>query len=326
MTFRDFERQIRKKQPKQSKKAQTPLQKKDGKAVAETPASNPVENKKEKKQAVKTVQTATKAVSNTKAKRRPAIKSKPVGFLCINKLMNKVIGKVLTKAKQRDKMNAKRRADPEKYAEINKIAQAKHYKKHKQRVLDGNKRQREIKHDAFLERTRKQRQKRRTVDKDFVIKDRLRARLSSALKRQRIGKTANTFDLIGCNIYKLLGGIHIRKGDDIDHIFPFKLFNLSNRTDTSKVMHFTNLQVLTHKENQWKSDKLPTKAMAAKVNPDCWPDGITMDMLPDIYPGWATPLRMHLEEEDGQEEEEEEEEDDNESENEDDSDDESDME
>lgn len=24
----------------------------------------------------------------------------------------------------------------------------------------------------------------------------------------------------------------------------------------------------------------------------CWPDGVTEDMLPDIYPGWATPLRM----------------------------------
>ena len=33
--------------------------------------------------------------------------------------------------------------------------------------------------------------------------------------------------------------------------------------------------------------------MAAKVDPACWPDVITMDMLPDIYPGWATPLRMH---------------------------------
>ena len=41
-----------------------------------------------------------------------------------------------------------------------------------------------------------------------------------------------------------------------------------------------------------KCKKLPTKAMAAKVDPACWPDGITMDMLPDIYPGWRTPLRM----------------------------------
>ena len=33
--------------------------------------------------------------------------------------------------------------------------------------------------------------------------------------------------------------------------------------------------------------------MAAKVDRDKWPPGITEDMLPDIYPGWATPLRMH---------------------------------
>ena len=45
-------------------------------------------------------------------------------------------------------------------------------------------------------------------------------------------------------------------------------------------------------ENKVKCNKLPTKAMAAKVTRSCWPDGITMDMLPDIYPGWRTPLRM----------------------------------
>jgi hypothetical protein len=59
------------------------------------------------------------------------------------------------------------------------------------------------------------------------------------------------------------------------------------------VMHFTNCQPLTKQENQNKYSKLPTKAMAAKVDRDKWPPGITEDMLPDIYPGWATPLRMH---------------------------------
>jgi len=32
--------------------------------------------------------------------------------------------------------------------------------------------------------------------------------------------------------------------------------------------------------------------MAAKVERWCWPDGVTEDMLPDKYDGWATPLRM----------------------------------
>lgn len=33
--------------------------------------------------------------------------------------------------------------------------------------------------------------------------------------------------------------------------------------------------------------------MAARVERWAWPPGITEDMLPDIYDGWATPLRMH---------------------------------
>jgi len=46
-------------------------------------------------------------------------------------------------------------------------------------------------------------------------------------------------------------------------------------------------------ENEEKFDKLPTKAMAAKVERWCWPAGVTEDMLPDKYPGWATALRKH---------------------------------
>jgi len=58
------------------------------------------------------------------------------------------------------------------------------------------------------------------------------------------------------------------------------------------VCHFSNLQPLTPQENGNKFDKLPTKAMAAKVYRDKWPPGITEDMLPDIYEGWSTALRM----------------------------------
>ena len=79
---------------------------------------------------------------------------------------------------------------------------------------------------------------------------------------------------------------------EIDHVFALAIYDLSKPNNVAKVMNWSNLQLLTQNENRWKSDKLPTKAMAARVNRDCWPDGITEDMLPDIYPGWATPLRM----------------------------------
>ena len=79
---------------------------------------------------------------------------------------------------------------------------------------------------------------------------------------------------------------------ETDHIFPFLAFKKEITSAQPKVMHHSNLQPLTVEENAWKRGKLPTKAMAAKVNRDCWPDGITEDMLLDIYAGWATPLRM----------------------------------
>ncbi len=76
---------------------------------------------------------------------------------------------------------------------------------------------------------------------------------------------------------------------EIDHIFPFKYYTLSQQ---QRVGHFTNCQPLLKPENSFKSDKLPTKAMAAKVARWAWPDGVTEDMLPDQYDGWRTPLRM----------------------------------
>jgi hypothetical protein len=86
--------------------------------------------------------------------------------------------------------------------------------------------------------------------------------------------------------------VHVRDLH-VDHVFPIKCYDLREETQKAAATHYTNLQLLLPTENHHKSAKLPTKAMAAKVDRDKWPPGITDDMLPDIYPGWATPLRMH---------------------------------
>ena len=80
--------------------------------------------------------------------------------------------------------------------------------------------------------------------------------------------------------------------EEIDHVFPMAMYDFSLDQNQYRCSNYTNMQPLTLVENRWKSDKLPTKAMAAKVDRGCWPDGVTEDMLPDIYPGWRTPLRM----------------------------------
>ena len=105
--------------------------------------------------------------------------------------------------------------------------------------------------------------------------------------------------MIGCGAVQLTRHFNTQLTEEdtkgavhVDHIFPLARSDLTTASGAQKANHFTNLQPLPSRDNQSKSDKLPTKAMAARVSRDCWPDGITEDMLPDIYPGWATPLRM----------------------------------
>lgn len=225
-------------------------------------------------------------------KRRSPTKVPVVGSLTINRLMTRVIGKVLTKAKERREMREKREADPEHYQKVNQKAQAKFYKENREKVLKWNREQRAEKYDRHLERTRDRRKDRRLSDQEFVIKDRMRSRLRNALLRQGVDKTIATFETVGCSGSLLMQHLNLSDGDEVDHIFPFELYLLVEEDQQRKVGNYKNLQGLTPCENNNKSDKLPTKAMAAKVPRELWPDGITMDMLPDIYPGWRTPLRM----------------------------------
>ena len=90
---------------------------------------------------------------------------------------------------------------------------------------------------------------------------------------------------------EMAGVSEMTRGHHVDHIFPLARFG---EHEEHKMMHYSNLQLLTSKENQSKSARLPTKDMAARVHRDHWPDEITEDsMLPDIYPastpaGWRT--------------------------------------
>jgi hypothetical protein len=227
-----------------------------------------------------------------RAPRKP-VKGEVRGYLCVNKLMNNAIGKVLTKARQRDMANAKRKADPIGTIVKNQKAQAKFYKDHKEQVLKWNREQRAAKYDDYLKRTRIRRKTRRLTDAEYVIKDRLRARFRSALLRKGASKPGTTERLVGCDAKTLNERLQFDAGKEIDHIFPFEWYDLHSAEDCARVMHYTNLVQLTSKENEDKASKLPTKAMAAKVQRDKWPTGITEDDLPDIYDGWATPLRMH---------------------------------
>ena len=222
-------------------------------------------------------------------------------------MMNRVIGKVLTKARGRDKNRARRlmnkdavRAYQRDHYQRNKtqirLAQktynalhstdnkercSRHYKK--------NKRDRMKKHLAY-------KAKRRKNDAAFVAYERAHSRLANFLKKRSKKKTTPTARLVGMSASSLVRYLSDSQdttaiiGKHVDHIFAIARYK--HAEDESRAMHFSNLQLLTPQENIWKKDRLPTKAMAAKVERWAWPDGITEADLPDIYPGWSTPLRM----------------------------------
>ena len=139
---------------------------------------------------------------------------------------------------------------------------------------------------------------RKDTNECFLIRQRLSGRLAEFLKLKNGKKATGTMMLVGCAQNELINHLkeQLAQGETLremasDHIFPVTLYGISE-SDQKRLMHFSNLQPLNTHENVNKSNRLPTKAMAAKVARWAWPDGITEDMLPDIYDGWSTPLRM----------------------------------
>lgn len=137
---------------------------------------------------------------------------------------------------------------------------------------------------------------RRANDPAYRAERNLRSRLADYTRTYGFIKGDSTERLLQCSYKEFEARMSSFDADhrhcEYDHVFPMSGYDLSSKANQLRCMHHTNFQPLTITENRSKRAKLPTKAMAARVNRKCWPDGITMDMLPDIYPGWRTPLRM----------------------------------
>lgn len=209
-----------------------------------------------------------------------------LGYQCVNLLVQRAIGKVKTLAKARARASA--------WGKANRDQQNATVKRWKENNREKHLAQTKAYNDAHAQEGLAYERNRRLTDPDFVLKGRMRSRLDYVLRRKRGSKSASTFELVGCLPDQLkdhLQGDGLALIDHVvDHIFPIAAYDV--RIQQHKYMHFTNTQLLTREENRDKCDKLPTKAMAAKVDRGCWPDGVTEDMLPDKYDGWATPLRM----------------------------------
>lgn len=213
---------------------------------------------------------------------RRIVPSNVRGYICVNLLVQKAVAFAIDKGKSRVRGKA-------------------WYDENADRHCANGKKRYDADPAAKIAKTTAHCAKRRKECATVRIAHNCRMRLQSFLRCSRFTKEASTSQLIGMSFDELMCHLcgeasDISSNEHIDHIFPLSRYG---EHELSKMMHYSNLQLITGAENRFKSAKLPTKAMAAKVDPACWPNGITEDMLPDIYPGWATPLRKHASGSDG---------------------------
>ena len=221
-------------------------------------------------------------------------------------MMNTTISRILAQARARDRTKKwkesnrerKRRADDDRY-ERDKEAAAAAGVSYKD-FMAGKREQNSEKPKYWAGRRIRER---KAEDESFLIRTRLGVRLGEFMRLKNSSKARGTMELLGCNQSELLQHLRsqLRAGETLadmqaDHIFAMGLYHPITEEMQLRVMNFSNLQPLSCRENVNKGKKLPTKAMAAKVARWAWPDGVTEDMLPDIYDGWATPLRMRARE------------------------------
>jgi hypothetical protein len=110
------------------------------------------------------------------------------------------------------------------------------------------------------------RQKRRT-DPQYRIKNNLRCRMNTALRKVGIKRDLPLERLIGCTVVELMAHLEARFGPGmswqsrekwhVDHILPCAKFDLTDRKQQLKCFHFTNLQPL------WAGDNIRKSASVA---------------------------------------------------------------
>ena len=221
----------------------------------------------------------------------------------VHSTVQTIMKRVLQKAKARARMNKwvsdnreRKRANDKSAYETNKKNASGQGKTYDDYMKAKKRKSSEKPRRSAAERIRERKQ----TDETFLIRTRLGGRLSEFLRLVNSTKARGTMELIGCDresvVLHLESQLHAKetlRSMQTDHIFAMGLYTPMTEMMQKRVMHWSNLQPLTTHENVNKGKKLPTKAMAAKVERWAWPDGITEDMLPDIYDGWATPLRMN---------------------------------
>jgi hypothetical protein len=119
--------------------------------------------------------------------------------------------------------------------------------------------------EAYKKRYSQYRKNKRETDPNYLMKDRLRARVRKVLKAKNTKKYFKTMELLGCDINTFKKHIESNFRDDmswekrnfvLDHILHCASFDLTDVEQQKKCFHYTNFQPLTWDENSMKSNKL----------------------------------------------------------------------
>tara|TARA_B110001450_G_scaffold128137_1_gene120529 strand:+ start:192 stop:905 length:714 start_codon:yes stop_codon:yes gene_type:complete len=197
--------------------------------------------------------------------------------------------KFITSAHRREVVRRSRENNKAKNTEKKRLVDNEYYKKNHAKVRQTQ--------SVYRKKNRKKINKQsQAINKERIKKDPVfkltclvRTRLKNFL-RAKVDVPGHTAQMVGCTMKHLKAHLGDKKGQ-VDHIFPLSKYDLS--AEQHKMSRWENLQMLLAEENNEKNNSLPTKAMAAKVPVALWPQGITEEMLPDIYNGWATPLSKY---------------------------------
>ena len=184
--------------------------------------------------------------------------------------------------KNKENINAKRRALAGEAREKLKERKREEYKIHRDAIVKKQQEYYAANKDKILERNRAgyrknkgrwrenrtlQEKVRYDTDAHFRLVRVLRSRLRGALKSSGVRKQTRTTELLGCCIAQLKAHIeqqflpgmswenHGLHGWHIDHIRPCASFDLTDPTQQRQCFHYTNLQPLWAKDNLKKGTK-----------------------------------------------------------------------
>jgi hypothetical protein len=117
----------------------------------------------------------------------------------------------------------------------------------------------------YAERVNRYKRNQRVTNIQYMLKDRIRATLGRALRRQFVKKSKRTMELVGCTPRELKAHIEAQFVDGmtwetrhlwhVDHRRPLGSFDLRDIEQQRQAMHFTNLQPLWSQDNHRKSNK-----------------------------------------------------------------------